>query len=171
MRTLAALAAALAMTASCASPRPPSSTPPPVAAGRVVDSGPAGYRELLSRWDDRPLVVNFWASWCVPCVDEMPLLVAAAGEHEDRVRFLGIDVQDDASSAEAFIERFSIPFAHIGDPRKEIMGAQRIVGLPATRFYHAGGEVAFTVQGQLDRPSLEARLAELVASARPPPSP
>src|ERR1700730_146532 len=58
----------------------------------------------------KPVVVNFWASWCGPCADEAPVLQDAARRTADRISFIGVDVQDVDSDAQAFIRRYGLSY-------------------------------------------------------------
>jgi cytochrome c biogenesis protein CcmG/thiol:disulfide interchange protein DsbE len=72
-------------------------------------------RVRLDDYRGRPVVINFWASWCDPCKDEAPLLEElAAAEGPDGAAFLGIDAQDLTDDARAFAERYGLtyPLAH-----------------------------------------------------------
>ena len=71
----------------------------PSAARRALADGRLALTELRGR----PVVINFWASWCLPCRDEAPELAAAARKHAGEVAFVGIDVQDFTSDARRFL--------------------------------------------------------------------
>src|ERR1700716_391858 len=58
----------------------------------------------------KPVVVNFWASWCGPCADEAPLLQDAARRNADRFTFVGVDVQDVDADAQAFLRKYAISY-------------------------------------------------------------
>src|SRR5206468_12892882 len=58
----------------------------------------------------KPVIVNFWASWCGPCADEAPLLQAAAARNGDQFTFVGVDVQDLDSDAQAFLRKYNISY-------------------------------------------------------------
>src|ERR1700716_1037164 len=58
----------------------------------------------------KPVVVNFWASWCGPCADEAPLLQDAARRNADRVSFVGVDVQDIDADAQAFLRKYAVSY-------------------------------------------------------------
>lgn len=137
----------------------------------IVEATPATYRKILESLEGGPLVVNYWATWCEPCKDEMPRLVEAANEYEGEVRFLGVNVEDGADAARAFVREMDIPFPNVADPRGEIRRAEEIVGLPTTQFYRADGELAFVHSGEIEGDELEERLAELVKIGAPPLTP
>ncbi len=63
----------------------------------------------------RPVVLNFWASWCIPCAHEAPRLVASARAHKRRVLFLGVDVKDFSSDARKFLRRFQVNYVSVRD--------------------------------------------------------
>src|ERR1043166_615712 len=56
----------------------------------------------------KPVVVNFWASWCGPCADEAPLLQDAARRNGDRFTFVGVNVQDQDADAQGFLRKYAI---------------------------------------------------------------
>lgn len=90
----------------------------------------------------RPVVVNFWASWCAPCRAETPLLVRAARTFEARgVVFLGVNVQDDPRDAQRFLEEFHVTYPVVRDASDRTMRAYDIIGLPTTLFIGRDGRV------------------------------
>src|SRR6195256_6767697 len=58
----------------------------------------------------KPVVVNFWASWCGPCADEAPLLQDAARRNVDRFTFVGVDVQDQDADAQTFLRKYGVSY-------------------------------------------------------------
>ncbi|MGH2759098.1 MAG: TlpA family protein disulfide reductase [Actinomycetota bacterium] len=109
-----------------------------------------------------PTVVNAWASWCIPCRSETPLLVKAAGRYAGRIRFLGLNTQDDRKAALEFIDEFGIPYASGLDPKGTVGRHLRILGLPATLFYRPGGELALVHQGEIRASDLNEKIEELL---------
>lgn len=93
--------------------------------------------------EGHPTVINFWASWCGPCVDEMPLFEATWQRYKDRgVIFLGVDVQDSPQKAKGFVERLGITYPIVTDYEGELfedLGAG--LGLPRTIFVQADGTI------------------------------
>ncbi len=81
---------------------------------------------------DSPTVVNVWASWCLPCRAEAPLLSDAAVQFAGRVSFIGVDVRDRPAEAAKFISEFELDFPHVADPNSAIPAAMGGVGVPIT---------------------------------------
>lgn len=113
---------------------------------------------------DRPAVVNVWASWCLPCRSEAPLLAAAARARGDEVRFIGIVVEDDAAPAARFVEEFGLDFEHWFDPDRRIPARLGGVGVPVTYFVDAGGDIRSTHLGVLDERTLAFGIDELLGA-------
>ena len=118
--------------------------------------------ELLIDSSDRPMVVNFWASWCPPCRSEMPLFVSAHSALGEEVRFIGIASDDTQVGAAGFIEEFEIEFENYLDGSGEVKGLFGGAGLPMTLFVDAGGEVAETHYGIIDDATLALGIDELL---------
>lgn len=144
---------------------------PTLEPGGLVEATPASYEAILEALQGKPLVVNYWATWCEPCKDEMPRLVEAARRYEGEIQFLGVDVEDGAEAAREFIEEMDIPFPSVADPKGEIRRAEEIVGLPTTQFYRADGELAFVHSGEIGADDLSERLEELARIGAPPVTP
>jgi cytochrome c biogenesis protein CcmG, thiol:disulfide interchange protein DsbE len=118
------------------------------------------FHTLLETLRGTPVVVNAWASWCVPCQAEAPLLRAAANARPD-IQFLGIDLLDARDGAEAFIADQGIPYPSLFDPPGAIRTDLGGVGQPVTFFYDARGEQVAVVEGELSRSTLERHLEEI----------
>jgi len=107
----------------------------------------------LSRLRGTPLVVNVWASWCPPCIAEMPILAAAASELRGQVQFLGVDIQDRDASALAMMRDFEADFPSVVDEPGVIRGEMAISGPPVTFFVNEQGIITGRHDGAL--PSTE----------------
>jgi cytochrome c biogenesis protein CcmG/thiol:disulfide interchange protein DsbE len=118
----------------------------------------------LDRLTGRPTLVNLWATWCGPCREEMPLLQAAHVRHGDRVRFLGIDVQDDPGAARWFLAELGIGYPHAVDADGELLRVLGARGLPITLAMDADGRVVDQVMGQLTSEELQGLIDILVSS-------
>jgi thiol-disulfide isomerase/thioredoxin len=145
----------------------PSSPAIVVATGSIPDTvgalptlDVAGFHTLLEQAKGTPLVVNFWASWCGPCVDEAPLLAKAARTHRG-IQFLGVDILDDRGDAQQFIRDHAIPYPSVFDPPGDIRTDAGSEGQPVTLFIAADGLQVAKVDGQLDAESLQHNLSLL----------
>ena len=107
----------------------------------------------LSRLRGSPLVLNVWASWCPPCIAEMPILTAAASELRGQVQFLGVDIQDRDASALAMKRDFEADFPSVVDEPGVIRGEMAISGPPVTFFVNEQGVITGRHDGAL--PSTE----------------
>jgi thiol-disulfide isomerase/thioredoxin len=103
---------------------------------------PAGGTASLADYAGRPLVVNFFASTCVPCVTEMPEFEGVHQSLGDGVTFVGIAVQDKADKAADLVERTGVTYDYGLDPDGELFFAMGGVALPTTAFVRADGTVA-----------------------------
>lgn len=94
----------------------------------------------LAELRGKPLVLNFWASWCPPCRSEMPALEAVHRELGAKVEFVGIDTQDTAASARAFVAKTKVSYPVLSDTRHE-WSSYGVYGLPTTVFISANGRI------------------------------
>lgn len=123
----------------------------------TVDEFTAHLEEL-----ERPAVVNVWASWCLPCRSEAPLLDQAFETYGDRVSFVGVDVQDSQTDAKAFLAEFGLAFDHYFDHDRTIPNHYGGIGTPITIFFGPGGEVFAIHNGVLDERTLALNIDEIL---------
>lgn len=123
----------------------------------------------LSDLRGRPVIVNFWASWCGPCVEEFPLIRAAAERHAtEDLAVVGIVYRDNSEAARRFMSRMGAPWPAAMDPGEQVAQAFGIYGPPETFFIDANGVVRGRQIGQLSASDLERQLAQVLAySAQP----
>jgi cytochrome c biogenesis protein CcmG/thiol:disulfide interchange protein DsbE len=108
-----------------------------------------------------PVVLNFWASWCIPCKEEAPFLAAAARAHRRNVAFLGLDIQDFESDARRFLRRLDVPYPSARETGSEIHSAYGLTGVPETYYIDARGRVVAHATGAVSREELESGIALL----------
>ena len=161
MRRLVVIGA-LVVLAACAGAAERSAAPLPTDPLALPRVDPAGYRAILARLRGTPVVVNFWGSWCEPCLEEAPELAEVAGEFDGRVQFLGVDILDAREPARDFIRRFGWPYPSVFDPDDAIKTDLGYLGQPVTLVYDRGGEVAFDWVGAIDAERLRREIREVL---------
>lgn len=126
----------------------PTSGPAPEFTLTLYDGyhGNAGQSPIkLSDLRGQVVLINFWASWCIPCADEAADLEAAYRLYQDRgVVFLGIDWLDNEADARNYLKKFDITFANGPDLQTKIGPTYRISGVPETYVLDKQGNVRFT---------------------------
>ncbi|MCC7163277.1 MAG: TlpA family protein disulfide reductase [Anaerolineae bacterium] len=118
---------------------------PPLESGAAPDFTVTtfeGETYSLADLKGRPVVLNFWASWCIPCRDEAPALQRAWETYKDRgVMVLGVDYVDTESDAKKFIAEFRQTYPNAPDLGTRISQAFRISGVPETYFIDREGKM------------------------------
>ncbi|UCH26057.1 MAG: redoxin domain-containing protein [Trueperaceae bacterium] len=124
------------------------------------------YGERFDTKDHRgkPMVVNFWASWCGPCYQEAPVLEAGWREHRENILFVGVDTQDRGNfeDATAFLERFDLSFPNGLDETSRIGIEYGLFGVPETFFVRADGTLSYKHTGPVTTEVLEQRIEALL---------
>ena len=134
-----------------------------------------GTPHSLDDYRGKPVLLNFWATWCVPCAAEMPLLSEMQKQYQGKVLFIAasIDDEDMKPQIEAFIKK------HQGEALTVMMGATLDSlddfgvnqGMPATVLIDADGKIVDRMTGALKRPDLEQRLRKLAGEPESGPTP
>ncbi|MDP9383384.1 MAG: TlpA family protein disulfide reductase [Chloroflexota bacterium] len=121
-----------------------------------------GQKLALSQLEGKGVVLNFWASWCVPCREEMPYFETTYQTYKDRgVVFVGLAMQDRPEDSRAFLEELRITYPNGPDEGGDISVRYGVAGLPTTVFITPDGEVARTWQGALSEAQLVAFVEEV----------
>lgn len=95
----------------------------------------------LAQVRGKPMVVNVWASWCSPCIAESPLLEKTSRELDDEVDFIGINLEDDPTSALQFMQDFGITYPSVIDHSGDTRAPLTILGPPVTYFVTPEGVI------------------------------
>src|SRR5712675_953902 len=133
-----------------------------------------GAPHKLADYRGKPVVLNFWATWCVPCAAEMPLLSEMQKRYQGRVLFIAASIDDDdlKPQIEAFIKK------HQGNALTVMMGATLDSledfgvnqGMPGTVFIDTEGNIVDRLSGALKRQDLQQRLRKLTGEPDPAPA-
>lgn len=143
-------------------PRPEDRRPlPPV----VLDGFAGGPEVDVLQYRGRPLVVNFWASWCAPCIEEMPDFQAVAMELDGRVAVLGVNVRDAPGQAQRFAEELGVTYDLAVDSERELEIGTGVFGLPTTLFVDADGTIVLHHTGPLSAEQLRGLIAERLGAS------
>lgn len=116
-----------------------------------------------------PTIVNVFASWCVPCLEEHPMLMALAGE--PGIRIYGINYKDDPASARRFLGRYGNPFSRVGtDGTGRTAIDFGVYGVPETFVISGDGKIAFRHVGPLTEEAITTRILPLMrpGAGKPP---
>lgn len=114
----------------------------------------------LSDLRGRPVVLNFWASWCGPCRIETPHFQEFSENFSDDLVVLGVNQQESAETVEAFAAEFALTYPLLLDARADVYQTYAVFGLPTTYFIDADGIIVDVIPGA----ATEAVLTEKVES-------
>ncbi|MFL6247881.1 MAG: TlpA family protein disulfide reductase [Thermoanaerobaculia bacterium] len=124
-----------------------------VGSGELVD---------LTRFRGKPMVVNFWATWCGPCWEEHPILNETATLYGNRVQFLGVVFQDDERKIQDFLRKRGSAYPTVIDDRGKTAIAYGVGGVPETFIVDAKGTIVVKHDGPISQEQLQSYLAEVV---------
>lgn len=129
----------------------------------VIDG--TGKEIKLSAFRGKPVVVNFWASWCPPCRAEMPEFEKVAQEMDGKVVFLMVNMTDGARETEAkaksFIAEHGFTFSVYYDTKQEAAYAYGITALPTTVFIDSNGDFIHGIRGGINAAELRKQIARI----------
>ena len=143
--------------------RPAPQTPLPPVVGLKRDGADVPGLDPAS-FNGTVTVVNVWASWCVPCHDEAPLLLQLA--QDSRLRLIGINYKDDADNARRFLGHYGNPFAAAGaDPNGRAAIEWGVYGVPETFLVGRDGRIAYKLVGPITPENFDAVLEPQIEKA------
>lgn len=103
----------------------------------------------LAEYKGKPLIVNFWATWCRPCRDELPAFNRAWSKVKDQgIQMLAINIGEDPTAVFSFIQNFPIDFRILLDPKSDELNNWQMQGLPTTYILNTKGEVVYQAIGE-----------------------
>lgn len=137
-------------------------------AGKDVQSIPdvklfdtQGNEVKLSDFAGKPVILNFWASWCGYCVKEMPDFQAAYEEYGDEIQFLVVNTDDGIEAGEKFLKDKGYTFPSYYDLEHSAAITYAITGLPRTIAIAKDGTVKYNRAGMIDSATLESIIASV----------
>ncbi len=134
-------------------------TPAPQFALSDLDGNPVRLADLRGR----PVVLNFWASWCGPCVEEFPLLVSAQQRHAaDGLAIVGIVYQDRSEAARDFMRQMGAGWPAAMDPGGRVATAYGVYGPPETFYIGRDGTIVNHQIGQFRANDLEQQIDAMI---------
>ena len=128
-----------------------------------VDQLTGGGKVSLGSAGGKPLVLNFWASWCVPCQQEMPAFEAEHRAVGDRVAFIGIDTKDNREDGVAFLRKVGVDYAAGFDQLGTTADRYGLIGMPTTFLIRPDGQVMYRHTGPITQAELDGLLQRYLA--------
>jgi cytochrome c biogenesis protein CcmG, thiol:disulfide interchange protein DsbE len=141
---------------SSGSPGSSAQSDPVAPAFSVTALGHPGQHVALSQYKDKPLIVNFWASWCPPCQQETPLLARWYKAQHGHVNLVGLDENDNSASAIKFARAKGVTYPLGVDPGPSLVTASAygVVALPQTFFLNAQHRIVDRIYGAVTQADL-----------------
>ncbi|HEY6493800.1 MAG TPA: TlpA disulfide reductase family protein [Trebonia sp.] len=134
-----------------------SSAPPsqPLAKGFTLPAlGKPGQQVSLSQYQGKPVIINFWASWCPPCQQETPLLASWYSQQHGHVVLLGLDENDTTAAALKFAKAKGVTYPIGFNPQANVALAYNVDDLPQTFFLNAQHHIVDHVLGAVTKADL-----------------
>lgn len=126
-------------------------------------STPRGEMMDLAAFEGQVVLINFWATWCPPCRDEMPVIEAAHQKYGSQgFRVLAVNVQETPTQVEAFRQQLGLSFPMVLDSQGHVTRVYRVQNLPRSFFLGRDGRVARIHPGELTTETVELYLKELL---------
>jgi peroxiredoxin len=139
-------------------PQPAVNHPAPDFALTMFDGKPF----VLSEQQGKPLVLNFWATWCGPCQNELPALQLAAERFQDSVQIIGVDQGEAAADVARFVEEFGLTYPIPMDRELIVSDLYAVRGLPTTFFIDRNGVIRYMWIGEMNSVTLAEGITEIL---------
>jgi cytochrome c biogenesis protein CcmG/thiol:disulfide interchange protein DsbE len=116
----------------------------------------------IAQYRGKPLIINFWATWCGPCWEEHPILVANARMLQPNVQFLGVVFQDKEDKILGFLQQRGTAYPTVVDDRGKTAIAYGVGGVPETYFVDANGVIRAKFAGPMSGDVIQANLQKVL---------
>jgi peroxiredoxin len=115
----------------------------------------------LQDYAGKPVIINFWATWCTPCREEMPLIENYYRQHSSNVAVLAINDGDSLASVRSFVDEMGLSFPILLDQDSQVSRLYKVLALPTTLFIDQNGILRYQHTGSLTEEQLLNYLEEL----------
>lgn len=122
---------------------------------------PDGVKVHLSDLRGHPVLINFWATWCGPCLLEMPLIQKYQDRYQGQFRVLAVNDDEPAADVQAYTSRLGLSFTVLLDPGGKVIDLYRVRAFPSTFFVDSDGVIRFVHLGALNEDQLTGYLQKL----------
>lgn len=136
-------------------------SPLPLSSFELFGGGEASFADF----DGKPLVINFWASWCPACVAELPEFQAVHEQYSGDVTILGLANSDRRDSALDLAAEVGLTYELGDDPQGDLFRSLELIAMPSTLFITADGQVHEVFGGQLNEAALAERIDNLIGAS------
>ncbi|WP_422123446.1 thiol-disulfide oxidoreductase ResA [Planococcus sp. X10-3] len=121
-----------------------------------------GNSHKLSDYKGEGVFLNFWGTWCEPCVEEMPAMDRQYSEYEQQgVHVLAVNIAQSDFEVQSFVDRFGLSFPVVIDKSKSVMTAYNIRPLPTTILVNPEGEIERIVTGEMSEQDIKGYMEEI----------
>ncbi len=137
-------------------------TPAPDFALDVIHQGEPGARQRLSHLRGKPVLLDFWASWCMPCRAQAPIVDAVARHYGERIHVLGVDTGDEEAAARAFAMETKLSYPSVYDGDGSVARVFQVTSLPTLILLDAEGNIRLFRARVLGQEELKAAIDRLL---------
>lgn len=124
---------------------------------------PDGSSVKLNEFKGKPVLLNFWATWCLPCRYEMPEIAAAYKQHQkEGLVILGVNLQEDAATIKKYSEENGYEWPMLLDPASHLKNSYNVVGYPTSIFIDRQGIIQAIYIGGMEGPTLTQQLTKIL---------
>ncbi|MFD1397110.1 thiol-disulfide oxidoreductase ResA [Kroppenstedtia eburnea] len=123
-----------------------------------------GKEMKLSELRGRAVLLNFWATWCEPCRDEMPAIQKVYEKHRDKgLVVVGVNIAESQLTVKGFVRQLDLSFPILLDKERKVVDQYRIEPIPTSLFIDKDGKVVRIVKGQMDDVQMETYALEALS--------
>ncbi len=115
----------------------------------------------FTQYRGKPVLINFWATWCGPCEEEMPLIQKAADDYGQKLVILGINDDEAIDQVRPFVQQHHLSFNILMDPGAKVTDLYQVRGFPTTYFVDANGKIQAIQIGQMSAEILNKYLSQI----------